>query len=163
MLQDLNREVVTWLGYLQRGSVLLQLMIVVSTVLVEKRSRWTLRLNSELFSSFAELAAPLLLILLGAAIKALGFPGGLVQYLATLWLLWRLFKPINLLIEQRFPNLPVNELDRMLFRPLLLVFTVLSFFQILGSRESLAIIEIGVVFGVTLTVSSCSQPSQLPT
>ena len=41
MLQDLNREVVTWLGYLQRGSVLL--------------------------------------ILLGAAIKALGFPGGLVQ------------------------------------------------------------------------------------
>ena len=35
MLQDLNREVVTWLGYLQRGSVLLQLAIVVSTVLVE--------------------------------------------------------------------------------------------------------------------------------
>ena len=34
MLQDLNREVVTWLGYLQRGSVLLQLVIVVSTVLV---------------------------------------------------------------------------------------------------------------------------------
>ena len=140
MLQDLNREVVTWLGYLQRGSVLLQLAIVVSTVLVEKRSRWTRRLNSEVFSSFAELASPLLLILLGAAIKALGFPGGLVQYMATLWLLWRLFKPINLLIEQRFPNLPVNELDRMLFRPLLLVFTVLSFFQILGSRESLAII-----------------------
>jgi len=74
MLQDLNREVVTWLGYLQRGSVLLQLAIVVSTVRVEKRSRWTRRLNSEVFSSFAELAAPLLLILLGAAIKALGFP-----------------------------------------------------------------------------------------
>ena len=152
MLLDLNREVVTWLGYLQRGSVLLQLTIVVSAVLFEKRSRWTRRLNSKVFSSFAELAAPLLLILLGAAIKALGFPGGLVQYLATLWLLWRLYKPINLLIEQRFPNLPVNELDRMLFRPLLLVFTVLSFFQILGSRESLAIIEIGGIFGVTLTV-----------
>ena len=27
MLQDLNREVFTWLGYLQRGSVLLQLAI----------------------------------------------------------------------------------------------------------------------------------------
>ena len=72
MLLDLNREVVTWLGYLQRGSVLLQLTIVVSAVLFEKRSRWTRRLNSEVFSSFAELAAPLLLILLGAAIKALG-------------------------------------------------------------------------------------------
>jgi len=152
MLQDLNREMVTWLGYLQRGSVLLQLAIVVATVLVEKRSRWTRRLKSELLSSLAALIAPVLLILLGAAIKALGFPGGLVQYLAMLWLLWRLFKPINLLIEQRYPNLPVNELDRMLFRPLLLIFTVLSFFHMLGSRESLSIIEIGSVFGVTLTV-----------
>lgn len=152
MLQDLNREVVTWLGYLQRGSVLLQLAIVVTTVVLEKRSQWNRRLNSELFRSLIALTAPVMLILLGAAIKAFGFPGGLVQYLAMLWLLWRLFKPINLLVEQRFPNLPVNELDRMLFRPLLLVFTVLSFFQILGSRESLSIIEIGDVFGVTLTV-----------
>ena len=152
MLQDLNREVVTWLGYLQRGSVLLQLAIVVTTVVLEKRSQWNSRLNSELLSSLIALTAPVMLILLGAAIKAFGFPGGLVQYLAMLWLLWRLFKPINLLVQQRFPNLPVNELDRMLFRPLLLVFTVLSFFQILGSRESLSIIEIGDIFGVTLTV-----------
>ena len=152
MLQDLNREVVTWLGYLQRGSVLLQLAIVVTTVVLEKRSQWNNRLNSELLSGLLALTAPVMLILLGAAIKAFGFPGGLVQYLAMLWLLWRLFKPINLLVEQRFPNLPVNELDQMLFRPLLLVFTVLSFFQILGSRESLSIIEIGDVFGVTLTV-----------
>ena len=152
MLQDLNREVVTWLGYLQRGSVLLQLAIVVTTVVLEKRSQWNSRLHSELLSGLIALTAPVMLILLGAAIKAFGFPGGLVQYLAMLWLLWRLFKPINLLVEQRFPNLPVNELDRMLFRPLLLVFTVLSFFQILGSRESLSIIEIGDVFGVTLTV-----------
>ena len=152
MLQDLNREVVTWLGYLQRGSVLLQLAIVVTTVVLEKRSQWNSRLNSELLSGLIALTAPVMLILLGAAIKAFGFPGGLVQYLAMLWLLWRLFKPINLLVEQRFPNLPVNELDQMLFRPLLLVFTVLSFFQILGSRESLSIIEIGDIFGVTLTV-----------
>ena len=74
MLQDLNREVVTWLGYLQRGSVLLQLTIVMSTVLVDKRSRWTLRLNSELFRSFAELAAPLLLILLGGCHQSVGVP-----------------------------------------------------------------------------------------
>jgi len=50
MLQDLNREVVTWLGYLQRGSVLLQLAIVVTTVVLEKRSQWNSRLNSELLS-----------------------------------------------------------------------------------------------------------------
>jgi small-conductance mechanosensitive channel len=57
-----------------------------------------------------------------------------------------------LLVVERFPKLPVEELDRSLFRPILLIFSVLSFFQILGSRQSLSIIEIGEVFGVTLTV-----------
>ena len=58
----------------------------------------------------------------------------------------------GLLVVERFPKLPVEELDRSLFRPILLIFSVLSFFQILGSRQSLSIIEIGEVFGVTLTV-----------
>ena len=152
MLDALGRELITWLGYLQRGAVLLQLAIVVITVLLEKRSRLPRRLNSELLSSISYLIAPGLLILLGAVMKGFGVPGGYLQYLAQLWLIWRLVEPTKLLLQRRYPKLPVDALDRSLFRPVLLVFTVLSFFQILGSRESLAIIEIGDVFGVTLTV-----------
>ena len=152
MLDALGRELITWLGYLQRGAVLLQLAIVVITVLLEKRSRLPRRLNSDLLSSISYLIAPGALILLGAAMKGFGVPGGYLQYLAQLWLIWRLVEPTKLLLQRRYPKLPVDALDRSLFRPVLLVFTVLSFFQILGSRESLAIIEIGDVFGVTLTV-----------
>ena len=153
MIEAIGRELTTWLGYLQRGSVLIQILIVVIMVIWDQRTQFfQKRLTSELLLSVSNLLAPILLIGIGALMNALRIPGGYLLYLALLWLIWRLVKPINLLIEQRFPNLPVNELDRMLFRPLLLVFTVLSFFQILGSRESLSIIEIGDVFGVTLTV-----------
>jgi len=152
MLDALSHELITWLGYLQRGAVLLQLTLVVTTVLLDKSSRIARRLNSELLRSFSHLIAPSLLILLGAAMKVMGVPGGYLQYLALLWLIWRLVEPTKLVLQRRFPKLPVDALDRSLFRPLLLVFTVLSFFQMLGSRESLSIIELGNVFGVTLTV-----------
>ena len=143
MIDALNHELITWLGYLQRGSVLLQLAILLITVMLEKRSRLTRRLNSELMRSVSHLIAPGALIVLGAAMKGLQWPGGYLQYLALLWMIWRLVEPTKLLLQKRFPRLPVEALDRSLFRPVLLVFSVLSFFQILGSRESLSIIELG--------------------
>ena len=152
MLEALSRELITWLGYLQRTAVLVQVAIVVITVVLDKRSRLTRRVNSELLRSLSPLIAPGLLIALGFVMKLVGVPGGYLQYLALLWLIWRLIEPANLLLSRRFPKLPVEELDRSLFRPILLIFSVLSFFQILGSRQSLSIIEIGEVFGVTLTV-----------
>ena len=152
MLEALSRELITWLGYLQRTAVLVQVAIVVITVVLDKRSRLTRRVNSEFLRSVSPLIAPGLLILLGFAMKLVGVPGGYLQYLALLWLIWRLIEPANLLLSRRFPKLPVEELDRSLIRPILLIFSVLSFFQILGSRQSLSIIEIGEVFGVTLTV-----------
>ena len=152
MLETLGGELITWLGYLQRTAVLVQVAIVVIAVVLDKRNRWTRRLDSELLRSVSKLIVPGLLIVLGAVMKSLGVPGGYLQYLALIWLVWRLFKPTNLLLQRRFPKLPVEELDRSLFRPVLLVVAVLSFFEILGSRQSLSIIELGEVFGVTLTL-----------
>ena len=69
MIDALNHELITWLGFLQRGSVLLQLAILLITVMLEKRSRLTRRLNSELMRSVSHLIAPGALIVLGAAMK----------------------------------------------------------------------------------------------
>ena len=152
MIEALSRELITWLGYLQRTAVLMQVAIVVIAVIADKRARWTRKLHSEFLVSVSHLITPGLLILLGMVMKWIGVPGGYLQYLALIWLIWRLIKPTNLLLKRRFPKLPVEQLDQALFRPVLVVFTVISFFQILGSRESLSIIELGEVFGVTLTV-----------
>ena len=56
MIDALNHELITWLGYLQRGSVLL---------------------NSELMRSVSHLIAPGALIVLGAAMKGLQWPGAI--------------------------------------------------------------------------------------
>ena len=46
----------------------------------------------------------------------------------------------------------MEEIDKSFFRPVLLVVSILTFFQMLGSRESLSLISLGDVFGVTLTI-----------
>ena len=51
MLEALSRELITWLGYLQRTTVLVQVAIVVITVVLDKRSRLTRRVNSEFLRS----------------------------------------------------------------------------------------------------------------
>ena len=79
MIDALNHELITWLGYLQRGSVLLQL-----SILLEKRIRLTRWLNSELMRNVSHLIAPGALIVLGAAMKGCIGRGSYLQYLALL-------------------------------------------------------------------------------
>ena len=50
-----------------------------------------------------------------------GITAGFLQYLALLWVLWRCVEPTKQLIHQRFPKVPVEEIDKSFFRPVLLV------------------------------------------
>ena len=84
MLEALSRELITWLGYLQRTAVLVQVAIVVIAVVLDKRNRWTRRLDSELLRSVSKLIIPGILILLGTVMKSMGVPGGCLQDLALM-------------------------------------------------------------------------------
>jgi len=150
MLNEFTQEATTWLGYLQRGSVLTQIGLFVAGMSLE--SRLTRQLRTPLLTSVSYLLAPALLLGLALGLQALSIPGGVLQYLALLALIWRLVEPCKLLISRRFPKAPVEDVDKTLFRPVLLVVSVLTFFQMLGSRESLSLISLGSVFGVALTV-----------
>ena len=68
-------------------------------------------------------------------------------------MLWRCVEPTKQLIHRRFPKVPVEEIDKSFFRPVLLVMSILTFVQMLGSRETLSLISLGDVFGETLTIS----------
>ena len=83
---------------------------------------------------------------------AFGFPGGFLRYLSASWLVWRLVKPIKNILNKRVPKFPADELDKSIFRPIFLVLLLLSFFQMIGSREALSVIQIGTIFGVVLTI-----------
>jgi potassium efflux system protein len=150
MISALTAEATTWLGYLQRGSVLIRIGLFVLAIAFE--SKLKRRLDAPLISSLMHLIVPGILVLITALLINLGVTAGVLQYLAVLWLIWRCVEPTKQLIQRRYPKAPVDDLDRSIFRPLLLVVTIITFFQMLGSRESLSLIPLGNVFGVTLTM-----------
>jgi potassium efflux system protein len=150
MITALASETTTWLGYLQRGSVLIQVGLFVAAISSESRVKR--KLNSPLIASLTHLAVPLALFLSATLLTLAGITAGFLQYLSLLWVLWRCVEPTKQLILSRFPKVPVEEIDKSLFRPVLLVVSILTFFQMLGSRESLSLISLGDVFGVTLTI-----------
>jgi small-conductance mechanosensitive channel len=150
MISALTSEATTWLGYLQRGSVLLQVGLFVAAYSSESRIKR--KLNSPLSANLTNLIVPAALLLIATLLTLAGITAGFLQYLALLWVLWRCVEPTKQLILGRFPKVPVEEIDKSLFRPVLLVVSILTFFQLLGSRESLSLISLGDVFGVTLTI-----------
>ena len=150
MITALTSEATTWLGYLQRRSVLIQVGLFVAAISSESRVKR--KLHSSLIASLTHLAVPVVLFLSATVLTLAGITAGFLQYLSLLWVLWRCVEPTKQLILSRFPKVPVEEIDKSLFRPVLLVVSILTFFQMLGSRESLSLISLGDVFGVTLTI-----------
>ena len=150
MITALASETTTWLGYLQRGSVLIQVGLFVAAISSESRVKR--KLTSPLIASLTHLAVLLALFLSTTLLTLAGITAGFLQYLSLLWVLWRCVEPTKQLILGRFPKVPVEEIDKSFFRPVLLVMSILTFFQMLGSRESLSLISLGDVFGVTLTI-----------
>ena len=150
MITEITSEATTWLGYLQRGSVLLQVGLFVGAITAETRIKR--KLSRPLIASLNHLIVPAALFLSATVLTLAGVTAGYLQYLSLLWMIWRCVEPTKQLILSRFPKLPVEEIDKSFFRPILLVFSILTFFQMLGSRESLSLISLGDVFGVTLTI-----------
>ena len=150
MITEITSEATTWLGYLQRGSVLLQVGLFVGAITAETRIKR--KLSRPLIVSLTHLIVPAGLFLSATILTLAGVTAGYLQYLSLLWMIWRCVEPTKQLILSRFPKLPVEEIDKSFFRPILLVFSILTFFQMLGSRESLSLISLGDVFGVTLTI-----------
>ena len=94
---------------------------------------------------------PAALLISASVLTLAGITAGFLQYLALLWVLWRCVEPTKQLIHRRFPKVPVEEIDKSFFRPVVLVMSILTFVQMLGSRKTLSLISLNDLFGVTLT------------
>ena len=135
MIEAFTSETTTWLGYLQRGSVLLQIALFVIAISVE--SSLKRKFNNKLLSSLTHLIVPGFLFIISTILTIAGVTAGYLQYLSLLWLIWRCVEPTKQLIVKRYPNVPVEEIDKSFFRPILLVLSIITCFQMVGSRESI--------------------------
>ena len=150
MMKGILIEAIGWLGYLQRGEVIVQISLMIGFLFLENKI--LKRLHFIQTPGLRRIVAPSIAFLSGFLLGALKLPGGFLSFLGGLWLIWRALVPIKNLVKERHPGWPVDEIDQTILRPFVFVIIILTFFQMLGSREALAMIPIGTVFGVLLTI-----------
>ena len=80
-------ELLSWLAYLNRGTVLLQLLLVGLVMVAEKRGVLRRRVEHRLLPEHIRvLIGPILLLMSSALFLLVGLPWGLLRYFGLLWL-----------------------------------------------------------------------------
>ena len=149
-MTDLLLQILGWLGYLERPSVLLQLLIVLVVLAVCRLSRRRNWLQGPLALAMPHLGQ-LLIGLACLVLAACGQPFGLALLLAMLWLGWSTLGLVQRLLKHWLPEREVHRLATRLLRPLYLVGSALLLIREVDSLRSLAVIPLGQLMGVNLS------------
>ena len=158
-------EMVSWLSFVERWPVLIQLFVVLFVLLIARTRSILLRRNQRLQrllnraglhqrfpDSIRVLVGPALVLLMAGVFALLQIPYGLLRYFGLLWLGWNLFTPLKLLVEKTNPHFPIGEIETTLFKPIYVFTATLSLLSLLGSRENLARIGVANLFEVEITL-----------
>ena len=162
---DILVEMLSWLSFVQRWSVLIQVLLVLIVVLVARTRSILLKRNQRLQrmlnrvglhqrfpDSVRVLVGPALVLLMAGVFALIQVPFGLLRYFGLLWLGWNLFTPLKRLVEKTNPRFPIGEVETTLFKPIYVFTATLSLLSLLGSRENLARIGVANLFGVEITL-----------
>lgn len=150
-MKQLLFEILGWLGYLQRGPVVTQLLLFIAAVCLtriwaKQRAAQRLPLALQL------LIGPTTTGLASLPLTLLGLTTGLLRFLTLAWLGWCLLDVVQGLLSRWLPEHRIHQLQSRLLRPLYLLSTVELGINRLANINDLAVIPIGELFGVPLTL-----------
>jgi small-conductance mechanosensitive channel len=152
-MRDLVREVLGWLGYLERGQVLLQVLAFAAAIALSRQIRpriaalgWRRRWRALLMGISGPALALLISVLLPMAQQSFG----LLRFLASLWLGWNLLAILEQLLKRHLPDGRVHQLLSRLLRPLYLLIALLLLINKLDSLGDLAVIQVGQLFNTSI-------------
>ncbi len=146
-MRQLLLEVLGWLGYLERPTVLLQLAVAIGLVVLRgfaARRNWLPRLRPQQYT-------PLALVVLAAScllLALLGLPYGLSGQLGVLWLVWYGLNQLQPLLERCLGAKTARQLESRLLRPGYLLLAALSLITTVDSISDLAVAPLGSMLGV---------------
>jgi potassium efflux system protein len=144
-------EVIGWLGYLQRASVVSQLLLVAVPALVATTLQRRLPARSPLRPWLRPLA--LGTIALGSVLLAQGgYPWRFALSLGILYLGWQGLGLLPGLMGRWWPEEAIRQVDSRLLRPAYLLLVGLTIINWLDSVQDLAAIPVGEWFGVPLSL-----------
>jgi small-conductance mechanosensitive channel len=152
----LLQEILGWLGYLQRGPVVAQLLLVLLPALavVLLRERLPQQMPLQRWLRPAAVAS----IGLGSALlAAAGLPWRFSLSLGVLYLGWQTLNLLHGLLDRRLEAQSLQQLESRLIRPAFLLLAALAVIRQLDSVQDLAIIPLGRWFGVPLSLGQLCQ------
>ena len=153
-MKELLLEILGWLGYLERPSVLLQLLVSLAALTLcrlARQQRWRKRWQARLPARVVPHLGQLLIGLGCLVLAAWGQPFGLAALLGVLWLGWSALSWLRLLLLRWLPESEVHRLDTRLLRPIFLVVTALLLISEVDSLRNLGVIPLGQLLGVTVS------------
>jgi potassium efflux system protein len=149
-MKDLLLEIIGWLGYLERPTVALQVIMSLGLLMFIRIAR-----HRRLLPRLPCLGyTPLCLALLAVGcllLAALGLPFGLARLLLGLWLGWYGLDQLDRLLARWLPADRVQQLASRLLRPFYLLGAALLLIRSVDSLHDLAVIEVGQLLGVSFT------------
>ena len=149
-MKDLLLEILGWLGYLERPTVLVQLLLVTVVIMGSRQAR-----KRRLIQRWPRAAYPVLgftlLALAGLTLAAIGLPFGLAVLLGLLWLGWFCLQLLHHLLLVWLPEQPAHELESRLLRPGYLLAASMILISEVDSVRDLAVAPLGELFGVSIT------------
>ncbi len=154
-MRELIAEILGWRGYLERGSIQLQLLLL-AAVLLGLQLHWTRRWLRRWPRAVAPLLGSVATLLLSLALQNRSIPAGLLQFLGLSWLGWTLLDLLRMPFLRWLPEQRVQQLFSRIFRPLYLLLAILALINQLDSSRDLAVIGIGKLFGIALTIGNIS-------
>ena len=155
-MRTLLLEMFGWLGYLERPTVVLQLLLVAGLVLAARavrRRRLLPRLPRQALTPIAlSLLVACALILASAEL-----PYALTMQLGVIWLGWYGLNLLRGVLLRWLPNNRVHQLESRLLRPAYLVLAGLVLISSVDSLQDLAVAPMGELFGVAISAGKLFQ------
>lgn len=152
-MSQLVWEILGWLGYLQRSTVVAQVLLIIGLGVGWQLMNPERRLGS-LHPALRSLVAPIAMLLVAWLIALPGGKTGLVSYAGLCWLGWNLLNLLNQLLLLLLPASSIHQLESRLLRPLFLVLVGLNLISKFDNPADLGVIKLGSLFGEILTVNN---------
>jgi hypothetical protein len=124
-LRTLLLELFGWLGYLERPTVVLQVLLVAGLVLATRTVRLRRLFPSVPSQGITPIALSLVVVCV-LALATMGLPYALTAQLGVIWLGWYGLNLLNIVLLRWLPEARVHQLESRLLRPLYLLVAALA-------------------------------------
>jgi small-conductance mechanosensitive channel len=153
-MNQLLSELLGWFGYLQRPSVLLQVVGVLAMVVAGEllKQHWRPKLPRRASALVQLWTTPLLIAIWGQMLSLSGQLHGLVQFVLWWWCGWSALGLIHPLLGRLLSSDQLYDLETRLLRPAFLVGGAIALINQLDTISDVAAIPLGELFNMPITV-----------